>query len=206
MLKTCYKEDGKYPLRSARAANVDQYSVGLVLWHLSVYKVADKYEAPKILNAATCNVVYLLEYGLNNFSKVEPCTPEIISKVGLREILGAVYELTGHRTMNDTLRKYVLNVLLLHPSTTYFNVIKLHRFAEEMREIAKDLPDFGRDMFLMITKPSPETQPPKFLGIMKEVTCPQATCNKKQWVFTRIVKSHCMACGVSSDWEAAPAQ
>jgi hypothetical protein len=52
---------------------------------------------------------------------------------------------------------------------------------------------------MMLTNPRPDN----FLGIMKEVTCPNVACpRKKQWIAVGVTKSFCMLCVLSIDWKA----
>jgi hypothetical protein len=52
---------------------------------------------------------------------------------------------------------------------------------------------------MMLTNPRSDN----FLGMMKEVTCPNAACpRKKQWIAVGVSKFFCMLCGLPIDWKA----
>jgi hypothetical protein len=54
--------------------------------------------------------------------------------------------------------------------------------------------------------PTPRVlQPDIFLESMREVTCSNATCGKKQWITAAASKCYCSHCGLFNDWNATAA-
>jgi hypothetical protein len=116
MLNACYKNNCEYPLYSDGSSSKDQYSVQHVLWHLGIYKVADKYDIPKLVHVA------ILQAG--------------------------------------------------HPLTRFLSVTEQGLFQAEVRNIARDMPQFAQDLFLFLSRPLTGTEPSRFLALVEEVKCP----------------------------------
>jgi hypothetical protein len=66
-------------------------------------------------------------------------------------------------------------------ATSVIGVTQHGVFATEVCSIAASVPQLGQNMFMILTKPRPETQPSRFLGFMEEATCTNVNCNAKQW-------------------------
>jgi hypothetical protein len=176
------------------------------LWHLSIYKVADKYDIPKRMKAAVFQAASLVKGALEENSKIDPCTPEIVAKLSLREVLAKIYELTGHRSYKDPLRHTILTVLVRHPATALVNVVKHGLFQANLRSIGEAIPQYAQDMILYMTSPMTWAQPPKFLAVVEELEFSHANCRKKWWKRAGLLKSYCMSCGQINYWGEIAAQ
>jgi hypothetical protein len=206
MLNACYKNNCEYPLYSDGTSDEREYSPQQVLWHLSIYKVADKYDIPQLVQVSIKQAASLLKGALADHKKRDAITSEMVANVGLREILGYVYEVSGHRVPQDKdhLRWTFTNLLSQQSQTRLLNTAKRGLFHAEVRKIAQDIPQFAQDLFLFLTCPLPGTAPeqPRLIALVEEVHCPRPTCNGMQWKTTPLVRSACQTCGAQIDWKA----
>jgi hypothetical protein len=113
MLDACYNHDCAYKTRPDTLSK--SYSAAHFLWQLSVYQVADKYEVPNLITATKSQAANTLRHALDSVSKLA-ATPENVARLGLREIVQGMYEITGHRPRTDPFRHAVLDVIVRPPN------------------------------------------------------------------------------------------
>lgn len=196
MLQACYLPNNKYhhmPPWSAEQMAASKSSNKIVLFHISVYTVVDKYQAPRIREAVLLHIRNWLR-GAFNFTQVRGGIPPTVEVVGLRGIVEKVYGITGHVDLDEPLRKTLLDVIMEHPATKPIN-IKPGTLAGEVVKAAGDIPDFGRDMFLRTMQAVPATVPNKksFLAVIEQITC--GHCGR---VWSRVIANsppRCIHCG-----------
>jgi hypothetical protein len=116
MLDACYNHDCVYKTRPDTLPK--SYSAAHVLWQLSVYQVADKYEVPNLITATKFQAANTLRHALDSVSKME-ATPENVARLSLHEIVQGMYEIRGHRPRTDPFRHAVLDVIVRHPTTSF---------------------------------------------------------------------------------------
>ncbi|KAH7378309.1 hypothetical protein BKA66DRAFT_467030 [Pyrenochaeta sp. MPI-SDFR-AT-0127] len=202
MLQACYQPDNKYnltPSRSLDDTTEPKHKNKFIFFHISMYVVADKYDAPKIREYAADRVTKLLTLAFNTVKDLS-ASSALIQVIDLRGILDKVYEHTGHRNMEEPLRKAVLRVVMGHPATRPLSMRKPGVLVSEIVKIAESIPDFGRDMFLqtMGTVPSLATLP-TFLDVVEEVTC--SRCSSSSMKLCRYYVTRCIVCGEWNKWK-----
>lgn len=196
MLQACYLPNNRYhhtPSWSAERIATAKTSNAILLFHVSVYTVVDKYQAPRIREHALTHICNWLR-GVLNVTQTRGASPQMVAIVGLRGIIEKVYEVTGHMDLNDPLRKTILDVIMEHPATKPVNA-KPGTLIDEVVKIATDIPDFGRDMFLrtMLVVPPSAPVPKPFLAVVRQVTC--GKCGKV-WVKLMVyTQAKCVFCG-----------
>ena len=156
--------------------------------------MADKYDAPKLRGLAARHLKNLLKATFDLVPNMLPA--QVIQIVGLRGILDRVYEVTGQWDLNDPLRKAVLDVIFEHDASKPVGVAKPGVLAAEVVKAARDMLEFGRDMFLRMTEVPAAEGPDAYLDVVEEVTCTH--CNRKWAKVSSCTGARCAMCGVSS--------
>lgn len=201
MLEACYQHGNQYlgtPPWSKERVKESQNSNKFALFHISMYAVADKYDAPRIRAQATHHMKTLLIRVLD-LLKDQGASPQAIEAFGLRGILDKVYDITGHRTLNDPLRKAILDVIMGHTATRPLGTTPPGTFLPEVLKAANGIPDFGRDMFLRVMGPITSSATPVSLDLVEAVTCPNCSGKwGKPFAYTRV---RCIQCGVINTWK-----
>lgn len=182
----------------ARKTNV------LGLYHIEIYRVSDKYDAPNICCHAAGCAAAVLKASLA-LAVDKEISPEVLQNVGLRGIISRVYEVTAHRDVSDPLRKAILNTIMLHPATRPIGSVKPGVLAAEIINLAKSFPDFRRDMFLKtvgcvgVDSVTGVGDPPVYLDFVEQVTCPN--CQYTWGKDCKVISSRCLQSGVMNKWK-----
>ena len=204
MLEACYHPKCKYSIRTG--AMIDTPS-SITIFHIGVYKVADKYDLAKLRKFAARKTVNSLNRALTQFEKNLSTSTDVhaaIRHVGFFEILKKAYDVVGHKESTDYLRTKLLDLIMSH-NATYILGLEPGRLHAELRKAAKGIPEFGSDMLLgtLDTAQTWQDKPvdisPAFLGFMELVTCP--TCLEMWGKNASVEYGHCVLCGAGHQYK-----
>ena len=153
MLQACYRTvhefDAWLPAFARGTEPVEKLVKAAVL-SISVYCVADKYDALDIRHYTAYAAASLLGIALSHFEKnsSNPQLPSMI--IGFGDILKKTYEVTGHRNSEDRLRTMILDTIMGDRATQPFGSAEFGPLVPEVVRLAAAIPDFGSDMFLRL--------------------------------------------------------
>jgi hypothetical protein len=205
MLEACYHPTHKYSIHVRTGAMDTPPSI--TIFHIGMYKVADKYDVAELRKVAARKTVNSLNRAMTRFEDNLSTFTDVhaaIRGVGLFEILKEAYDVVGHKESTDYLRTKLLDLIMKHGATCILG-LEPGRLHAELRKATKEIPEFGSDMFLgtldtaQTWREKPECISPAFLGFMELVTCP--TCHEMWEKNASVEYGHCVHCGAGHQYK-----
>jgi hypothetical protein len=196
MLRACYCADNTYPLQppwSAAGFAAARNMNTLIRFHIGMYATADRYRTPRVQVHAAKHVGDLLK----QYIALAVAHTAHIPAINFPQILAGVYKVTAPWDENEALRKTVLDIIVItNPATSSTGppgVLK-----SIITQYARNIPDFGRDMYLRMTEDPASLPAFSHVQTVEEVQC--LACGgfwfkPKNWVVCR-----CINCGVERNW------
>lgn len=201
MLQSCYRPSNNgYDLNPPWSAAQKQAAVNsnkMLLFHVEVYVVADKYDLPHLSvqaarHTARC-LTLCLEYAVGH-----PKHPHLRAMIDLNGLLTRVYDVTAASDETCLLRKTVLDVILSHPTTKSTGPPGI--LTDEVTKCVREVEGFGRDMYIRTMAEAKKLEGKSYLDVVEEVVCPACGLNWAKPTTEAWRDMYCVGCGVARDW------
>jgi hypothetical protein len=199
MLHSCYRPPNLiYPTlppwtdaENAAASGTNK----IVLYHIDVYAVADKYDVPRLRTVAAAHVIKCLVVYFDLAEK-QPKHPKLIPTLNLPELVEKVYKITGAWDEKEPLRKAMLDLIVKHPASK--STGPPGALVSEVLKCARLIESFGRDMYIRTMQDVAKLDKVTWLSTVEQVQCP--ACNGKWMKPTSWGLARCFGCGVIRQW------